>query len=766
MLLAPGVVLGALVMAAENPAPVMPPAPGAEAFENVGRQKKYFDISAIVRQANQQMAEGKYPQAIESYRKAEKELRPFAGGALFNEKIEFCRKRIEQCYYEWAGEAMKEADELVTVLKFEEAIARCKEAVKFCPEREKELKERIVFYLKRRDAAANRNEISMGELKPDYQSNEYNIQLLIEQGVVLLKRDELMAARKKFDEVLLIDPYNEVALQNLMGINTRLRDSAKTRASAAARHLVGEVEWAASIPIVKDFQLGEDDKDEKKGSKAIPKRQESHMLARLKEIKFPSYTLIKNVMTFDEALEDLQRQAAEHDPKKLGVNFVIRKAKTEKGKAVPKLAGYSTTKPTSLLAILNQLQERGDLTFKVDDNAVVIAAKGVPLEKMTVRTFSFPIEPGLTEKKLMDALKAGAQVTFGPGAELHLIPLRNEIVSRNTPSNQERIENWTASRGDSGSEMVQIMFKFLEVAQNDLDELGFSWGYARRGNNASFDLGTNSLLRHYSNDDGNDRFGGTAVPSQIDLQAANPENAGDPDSTYGFVWRDRKNALAASVYALDWADSSDILYSPRVTTLNNTTATVNMTEARYFPGEYEDVDNESDEKIRYYVEQPQPSFEDARDLGIKFTIKPEIQGNDLIRARVNFNIQQFDSWLIVDSRNPDNEDDDGEYQKKAVLNTRAINTEVTLKDGETVLIGSIAQDLTNTLHDRIPILADIPFIGRFFQSRYTVSKKNNLLVFMTCKIIGPDGSAARRKESGEPKNVGGQRGLPVFPRNM
>ena len=89
-----------------------------------------------------------------------------------------------------------------------------------------------------------------------------------------------------------------------------------------------------------------------------------------------------------------------------------------------------------------------------------------------------------------------------------------------------------------------------------------------------------------------------------------------------------------------------------------------------------------------------------------------------------------------------------------------------LKDGATVLIGSISQDLTTSLHDRIPILADNPLIGRLFQSRYTVSKKNNLLVFMTCKIIGPDGSAARRKSSGVPKNTTGERGLPKFPRNI
>jgi hypothetical protein len=62
---------------------------------------------------------------------------------------------------------------------------------------------------------------------------------------------------------------------------------------------------------------------------------------------------------------------------------------------------------------------------------------------------------------------------------------------------------------------------------------------------------------------------------------------------------------------------------------------------------------------------------------------------------------------------------------------------------------------------------NIPFVGRLFQSKYTVSKKNNLLVFMTCKLVGPDGSAWNKDpKTGAPKNVGGERGLPVFPRNL
>jgi general secretion pathway protein D len=184
--------------------------------------------------------------------------------------------------------------------------------------------------------------------------------------------------------------------------------------------------------------------------------------------------------------------------------------------------------------------------------------------------------------------------------------------------------------------------------------------------------------------------------------------------------------------------------------MNNTTARVDMTEKRYFPGEYEDIDSESTENVRVYVTNPQPTLDDERDLGIKFTIKPEIQPGDLIRAAVKFDIKQFDSWLIVDSRNLANEDDDGEYQKKAVINTRAITTDVVLKDGATVLIGSISQDLTTSLHDRIPILADIPLIGRLFQAQSEKAERRNMLVFVTARRLGTDGAPVVSHNQGAP----------------
>ena len=56
--------------------------------------------------------------------------------------------------------------------------------------------------------------------------------------------------------------------------------------------------------------------------------------------------------------------------------------------------------------------------------------------------------------------------------------------------------------------------------------------------------------------------------------------------------------------------------------------------------------------------------------------------------------------------------------------------------------------------DQYPILGDIPLVGRLFQSKGRGSDKTSLLIFMTSRLIKPDGSPIRENE---------ERGLPSFP---
>ena len=76
------------------------------------------------------------------------------------------------------------------------------------------------------------------------------------------------------------------------------------------------------------------------------------------------------------------------------------------------------------------------------------------------------------------------------------------------------------------------------------------------------------------------------------------------------------------------------------------------------------------------------------------------------------------------------------------INTKKVNTEVLVENGGTVVIGGIFTQDEQTEVNKVPFLGDIPFIGYLFQNRVKSTRKTELLVFITPKIV-TDRSAAR-----------------------
>ena len=159
---------------------------------------------------------------------------------------------------------------------------------------------------------------------------------------------------------------------------------------------------------------------------------------------------------------------------------------------------------------------------------------------------------------------------------------------------------------------------------------------------------------------------------------------------------------------------------------------------------------------------PQPNLDKEKKLGPKFEIKPDIitRGNEkLIKLHLDFPIETFsDEWIIYDNTDPaGGGSDDGDYIQMPVFNSRTIKCDVIIGDGETIVLGGVGKDDTTTVNDKIPILGDIPIIGRLFQSKYSNASKNNLLIFLTGRLVKPDGSAYN-------PDMQIQRGLPNFGR--
>jgi general secretion pathway protein D len=83
-----------------------------------------------------------------------------------------------------------------------------------------------------------------------------------------------------------------------------------------------------------------------------------------------------------------------------------------------------------------------------------------------------------------------------------------------------------------------------------------------------------------------------------------------------------------------------------------------------------------------------------------------------------------------------------------VFSKRSVNTSLTIYDGYTVAVGGLMREDVQNVEDKVPILGDIPIIGRLFQSKAENRIKSNLIIFVTAQIIDATGRPIRGADSG------------------
>ncbi len=117
------------------------------------------------------------------------------------------------------------------------------------------------------------------------------------------------------------------------------------------------------------------------------------------------------------------------------------------------------------------------------------------------------------------------------------------------------------------------------------------------------------------------------------------------------------------------------------------------------------------------------SFE-YKDVGIKLGIEPDIHLNNTITLKLNMEISTLGDAM-----------DFGNGQKQYRFGTRDTDTVINLQDGETVIIGGMIKDEERKSRVKIPILGDIPVIGRLFSSTDNGTVKTDILMSITPNIV-------------------------------
>jgi general secretion pathway protein D len=71
---------------------------------------------------------------------------------------------------------------------------------------------------------------------------------------------------------------------------------------------------------------------------------------------------------------------------------------------------------------------------------------------------------------------------------------------------------------------------------------------------------------------------------------------------------------------------------------------------------------------------------------------------------------------------------------------RQLVTTVNVWDNQTVVLGGLITSSVNSTKDKVPIVGDLPLLGRFFQSQSKQTVKDNLMIFVTATIVDPAGN--------------------------
>ncbi|MDA8126958.1 MAG: type II secretion system secretin GspD [Deltaproteobacteria bacterium] len=116
-----------------------------------------------------------------------------------------------------------------------------------------------------------------------------------------------------------------------------------------------------------------------------------------------------------------------------------------------------------------------------------------------------------------------------------------------------------------------------------------------------------------------------------------------------------------------------------------------------------------------------------KDVGVTLKVTPQINKDGFVRMKLDQTVTKVVSASATVSS--------GTAILTPTTLKRTAKTTVAIKDGETVVIGGMIEDNSDTGDYKVPLLGDIPLLGWLFKSRSRTSERNNLFVFITPRII-------------------------------
>lgn len=673
-------------------------------------------------------------------------------------------------------------------------------------------------------------------------------------------------AEEEFKQVLRTDPYNKAARRWLERCSSVKSDYYRAAYDQTRAEMLMQVDraWELAVPPLgeqvregPDIDSGQD--------------RERSIIAKLNQIIIPDVKL--NNITVEEAVEFLRLRSIELDntvidESQKGINFVVRTPKTlgEDGgaagddEALDGGDGFGdATDPNAILiknlelknvplrVALQYICDEAKLRYKVDEFAVTLLpiTEGedadivqrrwtVPPTFETFITTSGGGEgggaggdpdpfaagddngpAGIEPRKDIVTLLKENGVAFPPNSSASFLKSSSTLIVRNTPTNLELIDGIVQAAINDTPRQIRVTTKFVEVSQENGEELGFDWIATPFGVGSNYFLGGGTVGSGTARN--NTDFIGTVDRVNIPGIPASPQenvsnivtsslrsgsaavNRNSIDAILNNPTRTAAaNSVAPGILSMTGLFSSgqvqmimrglaqkkgaDIMTAPSVVALPGQNATIEIIREFIYPTEYEppELPNQVGGGIGnqqggvggggggagFPVTPATPSAFDTKNTGVTLEVEAQIDANDsIIELRFTPTIVEFEGFINYGSPitapatdalgNPVQVVITENRIEMPVFSVRSVKTGLTIYDGYTVAVGGLMREDVQSVEDKVPVLGDLPYIGRLFQTKAQNHIKSNLIIFVTAEIIDATGKRVNGGDTATAPQVGG-----------
>lgn len=278
------------------------------------------------------------------------------------------------------------------------------------------------------------------------------------------------------------------------------------------------------------------------------------------------------------------------------------------------------------------------------------------------------------------AVSLGNPANAGPAARIIADDANNAIVALATPEQFGILESAVA-RLDAMANQVFLEATIAEVTLTDSLSYGLTWFFQ-----------SGEFATTFSDADNG------AVASQF------------PGFSVLFAGTDGRAALSAVAGITD----VKILSAPSLMVLDNRTATLQV-------GDQVPVVTQSSVSVTD-PDAPIVNSVSLRDTGIILNVTPRVNEGGLVILEID---QEVSNVVATSTSGIDS----------PTIQQRRISTSVSVRDGESVALGGLMRERLSDTKTKVPLLGDVPLLGKLFSTTSTESTRTELLVMITPRVI-------------------------------